>query len=338
MPLTKQRFLEAAIVLTLICLLVGLLLPNLGSARRTDRRATAVPNSRMADESAPADQVFQDSSRQVARFSSPSAGAPLTFASVAQAADTPPRMITRSADLTVRVDDVGAFIADASALVEQRGGFVAEASHTPGDGRRDTGTLRLAVPADALTETLEALRGMAAEIESDAIKAQDVTDSVFDLEARLTNLRTAEERMRAILNEIKAQEGAASAVIEIFRELTDLREQIERLEAQRRNTLQRVQYASVAVRVHGPDAAQPKVAEPGMGPAQTWHYAVDTLQSTLRQLLNGAIFIGVALLPVVALFAVPIAAIAWLVRRRWPQTRQAHAATDDIPTAPGGSV
>ncbi|MEM8783961.1 MAG: DUF4349 domain-containing protein [Planctomycetota bacterium] len=223
--------------------------------------------------------------------------------------------MARQGDLTLRVDDVGDFIAEASALAVRMDGYVVKSSHRPREGRRDTRRIALAVRADRFGDAVSELRQLAEGVEAESLSAEDVADVVVDVEARLTNLRSAEERLRGLRSEVKADDGSPDAILAVFRELTDLRGQIERTEAQQRSLRQRVGFATLDVDVLGPEAPGTAVADPDMGPAAMWDYAVSTLVSSLRWLFNAAIFLGVVALPLAAIVVVPIAAVAWLAKR-----------------------
>jgi uncharacterized small protein (DUF1192 family) len=75
---------------------------------------------------------------------------------------------------------------------------------------------------------------------------QDVTEQVRDLEARLTNSRNTEKRLTEVLNN---RTGRVSDVLEVEREIARVREEIERMDAQRLNFERQVEYSTVTVQV-----------------------------------------------------------------------------------------
>ena len=66
----------------------------------------------------------------------------------------------------------------------------------------------------------------------------------MDLEARLRNARATEQRLIAVLND---RTGKVKDILEVEREIARTREEIERMDAQRVNLMNRVQLATVQV-------------------------------------------------------------------------------------------
>ncbi len=306
-------------VVLLLVLGLALLLPNLGAARKLSRDASLASDVRQTSLEWHAGlNAVQLASDRRATNAVTSGGfestAPPARGKMPDVA-SPSRMIARHAQLSVRVESVGDFVADLSAMAESVGGYVTEASHSPGHGRRGTGSITVSVPSDRLENVLGDVRDTVDAVEHEKIEAEDVTDTVVDLDARLTNLRAAETRLRDLLGEMQAKDDSADAIIQVFRELTRLREEIERLEASRRSLAERVRYATLRVRVLGPEAPATAVADPEMGPDDMWGYATSTLNASLRWLLNAAIFAGVVVVPLAAVVFVPLAVLVWVGRK-----------------------
>ena len=153
------------------------------------------------------------------------------------------RFITYQVTLTLEVKEFEAAKQQVMRVVEQRGGYIAQASSygTPNQPRRASLTLR--VPATQLSTMLEQI-GRLGRVTQEQLTSEEVTEQVVDLEARLRNARTTEQRLIAVLN---TRTGKVSDILQVEREIARTRENIERMEAQRQNLLRRVELATVNV-------------------------------------------------------------------------------------------
>lgn len=157
------------------------------------------------------------------------------------------RAITVDTSLTVgNVDASARTLRDA---LERSGGYVADANMS-GLGDERVAMLDLRVPAQALKPFLATLAGTG-ETASYTERAEDVTDQLTDLKARLGNARAQEKR---ILELMSAKTANLAETIEAEKELSRIRESIERLDAQDRNVETRVSYVTVRVSLKGQTA------------------------------------------------------------------------------------
>lgn len=154
-----------------------------------------------------------------------------------------PRMIAYWVTMTVEVKEFDAAKEKMLKLVADAGGYVAEASsaETPNQPRRADVTVR--VPADKLSSVLEGLRGLG-RVANEQLSSEEVTAQVVDLEARLRNSRATEARLIRVLRE---RTGKVGDILAVEREIARTREEIERMEAQRKNLVARVELATVSV-------------------------------------------------------------------------------------------
>ena len=89
----------------------------------------------------------------------------------------------------------------------------------------------LRVPGDRMSDALARLRQLGVVVE-DTQGSQDVSDQMVDLDARLANARATEQRLAEIL---KNRTGKLSDVLEVERELSRVRLEIERIDAEKTN-------------------------------------------------------------------------------------------------------
>ncbi len=137
------------------------------------------------------------------------------------------RLVTQRASISVRVSDVAAAAGRVDGIVGQAGGVVAEATRT--DDGRASFTLR--VPAVRLEAVLDQLAELGRASDR-TVAARDVTDQVFDLEARLQNKRALRERLRHLLSSTATLQEILAVEDQLARVQTDidtLEGQLERL-------------------------------------------------------------------------------------------------------------
>lgn len=153
------------------------------------------------------------------------------------------RYITYQVTLTLEVKELDPAKRQVTSIAEQLGGYVSQASSydTPNQPRR--GTLTLRVPATQLSTVLAQIRSLG-RVTQEQLTSEEVTEQVVDLEARLRNARSTEQRLIAVLN---TRTGRVTDILEVEREIARTRDNIERMEAQRQNLLRRVELATVTV-------------------------------------------------------------------------------------------
>jgi hypothetical protein len=153
------------------------------------------------------------------------------------------QLIAYHVSLTVETKEFAAAKKKVETVVEQAGGYIAQAhsAETPNQPQRADLTLR--VPAEHLHAVLDELRGLG-RVVNEQISSEEVTGQVVDLETRLRNARATEQRLIQVLNE---RTGKVRDILEVEREIGRTRQEIERMDAQRQNLLQRAQMATIEV-------------------------------------------------------------------------------------------
>jgi hypothetical protein len=150
-------------------------------------------------------------------------------------------MLVRRAELELTARQPDSIAPRATEITRAAGGYVA--SSVLAEGRRLRMSLR--VPATALEPTLAALSALG-EVERRELSALDVTEQVFDLEARLQNLRAVRDRLRQYLQ----RATAVGDVIEVERELTRVQGDIEVLEGRLKRLRDEAALSQITLDVH----------------------------------------------------------------------------------------
>jgi chromosome segregation ATPase len=215
-------------------------------------------------------------------------------------------MIIRSARLTLVARDFEGSRSKLESIVRQSEGYMDQLTvrGETGAGRVLSATLRL--PSDRMDTGLSELRKLG-KVREESQNSSDVTSQYVDLGARLTNARNTESRFQTILKE---RTGKLSDVVDVEREISRIREEIERMEAQQKEMNNKVQYASVQIELSEEYHAQLLPSVPSAATSlwnatiDGYHTAVDSLLDlTLLILRYGpALIIWLVLLLPVALF------------------------------------
>lgn len=209
-------------------------------------------------------------------------------AAPAPSADAPVRHVIRTATIDLKADDVSGVFNRAAKAIDEAAGEYVENSSLAGEGEQAVGRLTLRVRPDRLEAVLATLRGMG-EVVAEHSSADDVTDQVIDLDARLTNERRVETELQELL--ASRENASLDEILKLRESLREVRERIERLTAQRDALAGRVSLASVAVSIRS--------AKPPSEPAESGFGA------SLSREVGGGWRIGLAHL---------VASLAWLVR------------------------
>jgi hypothetical protein len=155
-----------------------------------------------------------------------------------------PRII-RTASLRSVAKDFDTARASVERIASGAGGYVGTLNVSGARPSSRTLTAIVHVPADRLAGTVAALRALG-EVVEESQGAADVSEQLVDLEARLANSRNTEQRMNELL---RTRTGRLSDVLEAEREVARVREEIERLDAQRKNLETRVTYSAINVQI-----------------------------------------------------------------------------------------
>jgi hypothetical protein len=109
--------------------------------------------------------------------------------------------IIRTAQLSLRVKDVTAAVAEARGVAEAAGGYVGkEESHAYDYDRVDETEVVLRVPSEKYDEVMKDLKGTG-HVYFHSSKAEDVTDEVVDVDSRVKSQRAGVERLRELMDE-----------------------------------------------------------------------------------------------------------------------------------------
>ena len=222
--------------------------------------------------------------------------------------------LIRTATLELQDADPSAVADGINTVVEQAGGFVSTA-----DLRRDAdgvlnGSITVRVPSGELDTTLDRLEALADNAPLRRIEEQNVTTESADLQAQLRNLEAFETELRRLLAEVGENTSRPEDLLTIYERIREVRADIDQVEGRLSLLDDQVSLATVTIRLTPTIDAVP-VTDPGWAPGETIRAALSTGIRALTTIADAAIWIGLAVVPVVAVAALPLAAV-WLVWRR----------------------
>lgn len=151
------------------------------------------------------------------------------------------RKIIRTGDLRFEVDDLDVARNSVLQRVKDKGGYV------EGDERGDYGrslsiTLRVRIPTDRFDAFVQEMQGLG-KLENQNISATDVTTEWVDVEARLDAKRAVEKRYL----ELAGQAKNVQEMLEVERELGNVRGEIESMEARMKSLRDQVSMSTLTI-------------------------------------------------------------------------------------------
>ena len=206
----------------------------------------------------------------------------------AMAGAFPERMVVRTADIRLKVDDAAAAMQKAIELAKSLGGYAAS-SGISRETERSTpvGTATLRVPERNFDAALGQLRTVG-DVLSENSNSDDVTLQHADVSARLKVLRAEEQQYVTLLGAAKT----IGQVLQVRERLNQVRQEIESLDAQRKTLERQAALSTItATFVQRTAVGEP---EPGRGWAsEAWASAVNGLTAAFRWIGAAAIFLFV---------------------------------------------
>jgi len=239
------------------------------------------------------------------------------------------RKIIYTDDIKLIVNDSKKTVSRIREQVRAAGGYVAD-EHTWLEGDQLRATLTLRVPLGAFDSFMNDLRGLALRVDDERLSSRDVTDQYVDLQAQLRNLEATEKELQTLLTDVRKRTQRASDIMEVYRELSKVRGQIDQAKGRMQMLDKLTTFATVNVTLV-PDALSRPVITAPWRPAVTVHNAVRMLQDLTRGFLNALIYFVLVVVPFLLMVGIPlyllVLLVRWLARKR-PRRAKPAAAPD----------
>ncbi len=241
------------------------------------------------------------------------------YTSSGSGVDAAERIVIKNADLSIVVEDPIASMDTIGLMAEEMGGFMVSSNSYKTTTRSGlevpNASITVRVPAEKLDEALVRIKALVKDqkldILNESVSGQDVTSEVTDLESRLRNLQAAENQLLEIMDNADTTED----VINIFRELTSIREEIEVLQGQINYYRESASLSAITVYLQAKEALEP-ITIAGWQPGLQAQKALQALVEGGQALINILIWIAIFVLPLAAVIGLPIFFIVKAVRKR----------------------
>ncbi len=237
------------------------------------------------------------------------------------------RMVVRTAQMRVSVADPAVAVTQVSKLAESYGGFVVSSTIYE-SSRTDTmvyqgSYITIRVPSAKLDEVMAKIRALAADpnsgVLSESISGQDVTSEYVDSEARLKNLEAAEAQLKELLDNAPNLEYT----MDVFRELTSVREQIEVTKGRMKYLKESTDLSTISVDFVAEASLKP-IEIGSWKPQGTVREAIQALINSAQKVVDALIWFGIYCLP----FLIPIAIVVFFVVKSFKKRRSERKAKE----------
>lgn len=224
------------------------------------------------------------------------------------------RKIIKNAEVNVLVEDSDIAIDRLTQVVSDVDGYIVSSRiwyqpHNDGENYKYA-TITLGIPVDQFEVAMRRVRGLALRVLDENASGEDVTDQFVDLQSRLSSLEATQARIQSFLEDAKTVDEA----LRINQELAQIEAQIEEVKGRMNYLSDRSAFSTITVTISPelPEIEPAPVSEPRpWTPGETLKDATETLVKAYQGIVEFAIWMFVAVLPVLA----PPALAIWLLVR-----------------------
>jgi len=219
---------------------------------------------------------------------------------------TEERMIVRTGEMSLVVEEVTQASEEIAQLAVSLGGYVVSSSIW-GEDEEKRGWISIRVPDGKFEMALAELRDLAVRVESERTYSEDVTEEYIDLESRLKNAEATEQQYLALLEKAEDVED----ILRIYDYLSRVRQEIEQIKG-RMQYLERTSSMSlISVDLEPETTAQPLV--------RVGWSALEVLKSAARGIVIFGQWLGIVaiwLLIFIPIWGTILGVILWRRRKR----------------------
>src|SRR4029077_3200522 len=206
---------------------------------------------------APANAAQAEASRTEAYVASPEGVAEAEQAAQSPAETPAPevanRKLIRNATVQLEIVSFDDAVQKITAFAKEEHGYVATTkSEKQANGKLRGQVVVKVLPAN-LDSFLQKIRGLG-ELKNQTLGTEDVTKAYFDTDARLKNAKVMEQRLIDMLN---TKTGKVSDLLQVEKELSRVREEIEKMQGELKYWDSQVQFATVTISLAEKDMEEP---------------------------------------------------------------------------------
>lgn len=216
-----------------------------------------------------------------------------------------PKLIVKNGELSVDVSNYELAQQEIQSITTRHAGVITGNNTHMSPDNAVSGFITVKIPVANFEAALREFRKVGDRLVSENVNATDVSAHYYDLEARINNKRRTEERLVEILTKANRVED----ILNIERELSMVREQIEQMEAQRKGMADQAAMSTLTIRLNGDEEPNffSKIGD-----------AFETGVNGFTSALAGVITFLIAGLPIFAVLLL----LGWVVYRLILRARQ----------------
>ncbi|MDA1038468.1 MAG: DUF4349 domain-containing protein [bacterium] len=219
--------------------------------------------------------------------------------------------IIKQAEIDLLVDTMEDSQASLQAIAKTHGGFVRDSSVYERQDKTLYGQAVLRVEVSTFEAALSDIRALALNVQSERVTGTDVTEQFTDLQAQLHNAQEEEKAYLALLS----RAGSVSDLLEVQRELSQVRGRIEMFEGRLKYLTNQTDLATITISL----SEKPSLTAPtgDFRLEDTIKQALQTLIVAFQEVVRGLIWLVIFGVGVV----LPISILAWAAYKLWKRYR-----------------
>jgi hypothetical protein len=216
---------------------------------KVERDFKAYPATVPPAETAQAEMAGKESASEAVAMNS---------AAEASSAETPAaevanRKLIRNANIELEIISFDDAVQKITAFANEERGYVATTNSQKQANGKLRGQVIVKVLPENLDRFLQKIRGIG-ELKNQTLGTEDVTKAYFDTDARLKNARVMEQRL---IDMLKTKTGKVSDLLQVEKELSRVREDIEKMQGELKYWDSQVQFATVTISLAEKDMEEP---------------------------------------------------------------------------------
>jgi hypothetical protein len=225
---------------------------------------------------------------------------------------TEDRMIVRTGDMSLVVEDVTEARNAITRLAERFDGYVVSSSIWGDEELR--GSIAIRIPDEKFEQALAELRELAVRVKSENTSSKDVTEEYTDLQARLNNAEATEKQYLALLE--KATD--VQDILSIYDSLSRVRQEIEQIKGQMQYLERTASMSLIEVYLEPKSSEKPLVGA-------SWN-ALEILKSAVRGIVVFGQVLGtiaIWLIIFIPVWGTVLGILYWRLKRKKASRRKA---------------
>jgi len=224
----------------------------------------------------------------------------------------PGSMQIKNAFFSFLVKDVRESIQEITDISSSLQGYIISSSvYEVEESGKLRGQISFKVPQAKFEKGLSELRDLAITVNSERVTGQDVSEEFTDLSARLRNKEASEEQLLALMEKT----GSITDILGVQRELTRVREEIERLKGRIDYLEKNIAMSTITVDLSTEVEYLP-ISEDDWRPLAVAKSALRILFKVVKTAINVLIWVVVFTTPILVLLALPFILLLKFFRKK----------------------